>query len=194
MKKIEWVEIQHVLEIAFERIDPKKTQLYYELLKHFDGNIVGLAVRKLLSERVWSKFPTVGDISQAVADLQLGTLPSPTQAWGEVMTAIRRYGNLTAWIDMKPPHRVHWERGEGRQFKDSFDDAVDSLTPITGKFLASCGREYYVQLCAEIDGFSQQRFEKSFAEFRVKTIQDLIALPDVAEQKRISATNKLRLK
>lgn len=194
MKKIEWIEIQHTLEIAFEKIGEPKTKLYYELLKHLDGELVALGVKKLLVERVWSKFPTVGDISQAVADLRLGALPSPTQAWGETRTAVVRFGNNRVWIDKKTGRTV-WDGGDDREMKDSFDEAIASLSPTVGKFLESCGREYYVQLCDELNhGFSQHIFEKSYAEFRVKIVQDIIALPAVTEQKRISVGNKIKHK
>lgn len=70
--------------------------LWEKMLSDMDYELAEAALIKVLSTAKY--FPTVGEIREAAAQLSQPAVLTAAEAWGEVMTALRKYG-LYNWDD-----------------------------------------------------------------------------------------------
>lgn len=94
MKKTETVQLLAVVNAAFPnmQVTEAMVSLWHELLGDLDFGIAKMAVKKLILESPYP--PTIADVRKRAVEIT--TLPEEridaSEAWGEVMKAIRFYG------------------------------------------------------------------------------------------------------
>lgn len=156
MEQMDFLKIGEVLRTAYPKanIMPNQAamQVWYEMLKDLDTRNVQAAVRAYIATKRYP--PTVADIRA------MATPPKAdwSDAWGEVMEAVKRYGYsrpMEALKSMKPEtrrivERFGWQeicqsdnigvlRG---QFKAAYEAAAkDDDNPIRRKELQSAQRQ-----------------------------------------------------
>lgn len=94
MTKAEFVKIMAYLSAGYggKEIPPATADVYWDLLNDLPASIVLAAVKKVLVRSEYPSFPTVGALRKAATGLLDGHAPTATDAWGEVLAAVRKYG------------------------------------------------------------------------------------------------------
>ena len=94
MTKGEVAKLLAVLAASYPKfeVDDLKVQIWYEMLGDLDYSVASLAVKKLIMQNTFP--PTIADVRKRAAEIM--TPPedqiNASEAWGEVMRAIRHYG------------------------------------------------------------------------------------------------------
>lgn len=93
MNSEEMAKIMTTLSAAYPRqpITPATMQVYSQMLSDLDYKQVQAAVIKHIATN--SFFPSIAEIRQAVLDVGVDRLPSPSEAWLEVQKQIRDVGS-----------------------------------------------------------------------------------------------------
>ena len=93
MTKGETAKLLAVLAAAFPRfeVDDLKVQVWHEMLGDLDYSLASLAIKKLILESTFP--PSIAEVRKAAVEIQTPEQTNGTQAWGEVIKAIRNFGH-----------------------------------------------------------------------------------------------------
>lgn len=93
MTKGETAKLLAVLAAAFPRfeVDDIKVQVWHEMLGDLDYSLASLAIKKLILESTFP--PSIAEVRKAAVEIQTPEQTNGTQAWGEVIKAIRNFGH-----------------------------------------------------------------------------------------------------
>lgn len=72
------------------KLDQKSAAIYERMLMDLDYMAASAAVERLLATSKWP--PSIAEIREATASLQLGEVAPGGEAWGKVLRAIGKYG------------------------------------------------------------------------------------------------------
>lgn len=128
----------------------KAMELWFEQLQDIPYELAEAGLKKWVSLNKWS--PSIADIREMATSIQLGNIPEWSEAWAEVMYAIRTFGRNRA------------------------SEAVESLRPMTRKVVKDMGFTY---LCnSDNNSADMARFRDIYNTYvsRKKT-DSQIALP-----------------
>ena len=92
MTKGETAKLLAVLAAAFPRfeVDDLKVQVWHEMLGDLEYKMASLAIKKLILESTFP--PSIAEVRKAAVEIQAPEQINGTQAWGEVIKAIRNFG------------------------------------------------------------------------------------------------------
>lgn len=96
MNKQEFAVIAAALRRAYGRTnimpDDDAVEFWYGMLKDIDYTVCRNAVTQIISQ---SRFvPTIAEIREKSAETMMRDIPEWDEAWGEVLSAVRRYGYM----------------------------------------------------------------------------------------------------
>lgn len=151
MQRSEVIKILGMISAAYpnmKAIDITMVDIWLECLKDIDIETALMVIKKNILESPFP--PTIADIRKQNADVNFGRIDS-TEAWGEVLKAIRNYGSYR-------------ER-----------EAIESMSPITGKTVKYMG---WKDICmSEKPDVVRGQFLKMYATVEEKHYKDKL-LPD----------------
>lgn len=92
------------------------SQVYARMLSDLEYTVAAAAVERLIATQRGAWLPTVGEIRGVAAELALPAPLDPDEAWGEITSAIRRYGwpqEAAALASLSPlvrrvAHNIGW--------------------------------------------------------------------------------------
>lgn len=87
--------IAYVSAAIEKRIKEATIEVYYDMLKDLDYELVMAAVKKVIASDEYPVLPTVGKIRKAAHDLCNMDKVSAPEAWGIVVKAIRKHGYVS---------------------------------------------------------------------------------------------------
>ena len=92
MTKSEVAKLLAVIAAAYPKfeVDDLKVQVWHEMLGDLEYKMASLAIAKLIQESTFP--PSIAEIRKAANDILHPEQTTGTQAWGEVIRAIRNYG------------------------------------------------------------------------------------------------------
>lgn len=148
MKKTEIVQLLAVINAAYPnmQVTEAMASIWYELLRDIDFATAQVAVKKLLLESPYP--PTIADIRKQVASITSPKQLDPAEAWGEVISAIHRYGYY-------------------RQ-----EEALASMSPLVAKVVRYMG---WQEICAsEEPSVVRGQFLKMYQQMQERERQDAL--------------------
>ncbi len=92
MTKSEIAKLLAVLAASYPKfeVDDLKVQVWHEMLGDLDYSIASMAIKKLIMQNTFP--PAIAEVRKAAAVLTGPEQVSGSEAWGEVIMAIRNYG------------------------------------------------------------------------------------------------------
>ncbi len=93
MTKSEVAKLLAVIAAAYPKfeVDDLKVQVWHEMLGDLDYSLASLAIKKLILESTFP--PSIAEVRKAAVEIQAPEQTNGTQAWGEVIKAIRNFGH-----------------------------------------------------------------------------------------------------
>lgn len=145
-------------------VDSKEQlEFWYDMLKDLDYALAETAVKKLISESAFP--PTIADIRKSASETK-EELPTASDAWGEVIKAIRDYGSYRE------------------------EDAMNSLSDITRMVVKSIG---FRELCySENQMADRAHFMKMYTAMTDRIAKERV-LPEDVRQRVLQIQNQHRL-
>jgi hypothetical protein len=139
--------------------------LWSKMLADTEFYIAEAAIEKFIAESVYPS--TIADIRARIADITVLPEKTPIEAWGDVCTAIRRYG--------------HW----------NVEKAMDSLSGVTKKVVKSIG---FVTLCmSENEMADRAHFLKVYEVLAKREREEALMLQSTKEVMLRLHSNKMML-
>lgn len=96
MTREEFLKGMAILEASYEGFtitsEKETVAIWYELLKEFEYEAFGLAIKRYISTSVYK--PTVAGLKQMMVDVSSTKLIDADEAWGEVRHAISKHGYM----------------------------------------------------------------------------------------------------
>ncbi len=93
MTKSEVAKLLAVIAAAYPKfeVDDIKVQVWHEMLGDLEYKIASMAIKRLILESTFP--PSIAEVRKAAVEIQTPEQTNGTQAWGEVIKAIRNFGH-----------------------------------------------------------------------------------------------------
>jgi hypothetical protein len=155
MTRAETAKILAVLAASYPKfeVDDLKLQVWHEMLGDLDYRIVGMAVKKLILESTFP--PAIAEVRGAAIEIQSPRGNTGSDAWGEVVQAIRRYGYYRA------------------------EEALANMSPETARIVRSIG---WQEICLnEEPGVVRGQFLKMYQQVAEREQKEKLLPADLRE-------------
>jgi hypothetical protein len=168
MTKGEVAKLLVVLAASYPRfeVDDVKVQVWYEMLGDLDYAVANMAVKKLIMQNTFP--PAIAEVRKAAAELTNPENLTSSEAWGEVTSAIRKYG--------------YYREGE----------ALASMSPTTAQVVRYMG---WREICMSEDiGVIRGQFLRMYEQIATREQEKQLLSPTMqTEIKKLAKKYDIRL-
>lgn len=159
MTKEEFGKIAVVLKTYYptDNFLPNKesVELWYYQLKDLDYKLMQAVINKWVATNKWQ--PSIAELREMALEISMGKIPSWSEAWEEVMNAIRKYGAYGA------------------------PEALTSMHPLTQEVVSRIGFSNLCMVPTETIGVEMSHFRRIY-EAMQREAQIERALPDSLQE------------
>ncbi len=165
MTKGEVAKLLAVLAASYPKfeVDDLKVHVWHEMLRDLDYSIASMAIKKLIMQNTFP--PAIAEVRKAAAVLTDPEQVTGSEAWGEVIRAMRNYGYYRE------------------------EEALASMSPTTARVVRYMGwRE--ICLSEEPPGVLRGQFLKMYEQVAGLEQQQRLLPPDLQDEIKQLATKK----
>lgn len=148
MNKEKFLKIMTYMGIAYNKeFTKEQIEVWYSFFKEYKDEELNNAVKKIINTEKY--LPSIAQIKEEIAKMQVVDVPEAEDEWGEVIKAVGRYGSY-------------------RQ-----QEALDSLKPYTAKIVGYVGYQRICMATSEEQVWNKKEFISEYNALKDKIVENL---------------------